>query len=202
FNGVGSFIAPILGGQFILSGIEHSPEELDRMNPVELDSYLQFEADMVKLPYMAIAGAVLFLLLLFVFVKLPEIKDRSSDASSQGRFSFRVFRHNHLLNAVVAQFFYVGAQVGVGSFFIRFAAEVNGMSEKDAAFIWGSLAMVGFMLGRFLGTFLMTYIKPARLLSLFAVINVGLLILALTLSSEAALYSVIATPLFMSIMYP
>jgi len=118
------------------------------------------------------------------------------------KFSASVLRHPHLFWAVIAQFFYVGAQVGVGSFFIRFTRYVVDMPEKRAAFLWGSIAMVGFMVGRFTGTFFMRYIKPAKLLSLYAFVNVLLLTIALTAKGYTAVYAVMASPFFMSIMFP
>jgi len=202
FNGIGSFIAPILGGQFILSGIEYTPEALNAMSSTQLDNYLQSEADSVKIPYLIIAVAVILLLLLFVFIRIPEAKESQEESVNVSSFSINVFRHKHFSAAVVTQFFYIIAQVGVGSFFIRYSKEVSGMNEKDAAFFWGSVAMVGFMAGRFLGTFLMKYIKPSKLLALFALINVVLLTVALNTSGNIALYAVVATPFFMSIMYP
>jgi len=113
-----------------------------------------------------------------------------------------VFKHHHVKWAVIAQFFYVGAQVGVGSFFIRFARFVMDMPEKQAAFRLGSIAMVGFMVGRFTGTFMMRYIKPARLLSLYALINVLLLTVGVLAKGEIAVDAVMAVPFFMSIMFP
>lgn len=203
FNGVGSFIAPILGGQFILSGIEYTPEELHKMSPADLNQYLQFEADTIKGPYLIIAGAVIVLLLLFVIIRIPEVKeDDNQEDDVKSTFSIRVFRHRHFSWAVVTQFFYIAAQVGVGSFFIRYAKQVSDMNEKNAAFFWGSVAMVGFMAGRFLGTFLMNYIKASKLLAIYSVINIMLLIVALSASGDAALYALVATPFFMSIMYP
>ncbi len=205
FNGVGSFIAPIIGGKFILSGIEHSKAELQGMSADQLHAYLQSEANTVKLPYLVIAGVVVLLMILFLFTHIPDVKEDDSEAHSHSPgtdFSVRVLRHRHLLWAVIAQFFYVGAQVGVGSFFIRYARFVAAMNEKDAAYLWGSVAMVGFMAGRFTGTFFMRFIKPARLLAIYALINILLLLLALTTHGNVALYSVMAIPFFMSIMYP
>lgn len=203
FNGVGAFLAPIIGGQIILSGIEYSNEQLQAMDPVQLNNYLQSEADTVKMPYTIIAAVVLLLIVLFLFTKLPEVKaDESEEGSTSPKFSLRVLRHRHLSMAVIAQLFYVGAQVGVGSFFIRYARFVANINEKDAAFAFGSIAMVGFMVGRFVGTFLMKYIKPAKLLSIYAAINVLLLIVAITAKGNIALYSVMAIPFFMSIMFP
>jgi FHS family L-fucose permease-like MFS transporter len=203
FNGVGSFIAPILGGQFILSGIEYTPEELNSMSPTALNQYLQFEANTIKGPYLIIAGVVIVLLLLFVFIRIPEVKeDDQQEGEVKSTFSIKVFRHRHFSWAVISQFFYVAAQVGVGSFFIRYAKEVSDMNERSAAFFWGSVAMVGFMVGRFFGTFLMNYIKASKLLAIYSVINIALLIIALSTSGNTALYALVATPFFMSIMYP
>lgn len=203
FNGVGAFLAPIIGGQVILSGIEHTPEELKSMTATQLNQYLQYEADTVKIPYMIIAAVVVLLILLFLVVKLPEVKEDDSELhGAPSKFSLKVLRHPHLSTAVLAQLFYVGTQVGIGTYFIRYARFVADINEKDAAFLWGSIAMVGFMAGRFVGTFLMRYIKGARLLSIYAIISIVLLILAVTLEGKAALYSLTAIPFFMSIMFP
>lgn len=199
FNGVGAFIAPIIGGQIILSGIEHTKEELQQMTPVQLNEYLNFEASTVKIPYLVIGGVVLLLLAVFFFSKLPEIKENNENAAA--KFSFRVFRHVHLKWSVIAQFFYVGAQVCVGSFFIRYSKYVGDVPEKIAA-NWWFIAMVGFMLGRFSGTFLMKYIKPAKLLLIYSVLSVLLLIVALLFKGTIAVYAVMLIPFFMSIMFP
>jgi FHS family L-fucose permease-like MFS transporter len=201
FNGVGAFVAPLIGGLFILSGIEHTPEELHNMSATQLNNYLQFEADTVKIPYLVIAAVVILVGILFVFTRLPDFKEKETDAHST-QFSLKIFRYSHVKWAVIAQFFYVGAQVCVGSFFIRYTRFVVDMPEKQAAFWWGSIAMVGFMVGRFTGTFLMRFIKPAKLLSLYAAINIILLFIALTTKGYIAVYAVIAVPFFMSIMFP
>lgn len=200
FNGIGAFIAPIIGGEVILSGIEHTNEELQKMDPATLSAYLNGEAATVKIPYLVIGAIVLVLLALFFFTKLPEIKEQ--EAGSPSKFSLSVFRHKHLTWAVIAQFFYVGAQTGVGSFFIRFARYTEEIPEKRAAFIWGSIAMVGFMIGRFSGTFLMKYIRPAKLLGIYAIINMFLLTIAIFAKGNVAVYAVMAVPFFMSIMFP
>lgn len=203
FNGLGSFIAPIIGGKFILTGIEHTADQLKQMSPLQFDSYLQSEADTVKMPYLIIGGAVVLLIILFVFTKIPEISSNADDIHTPGTdFSVKVLRHSHFRWSVIAQFFYVGAQVGVGSFFIRYAKYVAAVNEKQAAFLWGGIAMVGFMAGRFIGTYLMRYVKPPVLLSIYAAVNIALLLLALNASGQVALYAVIAVPFFMSIMYP
>src|SRR5258708_1799895 len=202
FNGLGAMVAPLIGTNFILSGIEHTPRELELMKASgQLNGYLQSEANTVKLPYLVIASIVILVGIFFLFTRLPEVKEPDADAHGT-EFSFRIFRFSHVKWAVIAQFFYVGAQVGVGSFFIRFSRFVTGMPEKEAGHLWAYIAMVGFMAGRFLGTFFMRYIKPATLLSLYACINITLLTIALTIKGPVAVYAVMATPFFMSIMFP
>jgi FHS family L-fucose permease-like MFS transporter len=202
FNGLGAVIAPILGGQFILSGIEHTKEELQQMKiSGQLNAYLQSEANTVKIPALVMACVILVVWLLFYFTKFPEVKEPDADAEPN-KFSASVLRHSHLRWAVIAQFFYVGAQVGVGSFFVRFSRYVIDMPEKETAFRWGYIAMAGFMVGRFTGTFFMRYIQPAKLLSIYALINIALLALAVTAKGNLAVYAVMASPFFMSIMFP
>lgn len=203
FNGLGSFIAPIIGGQFILTGIEYSGEQMKNMSVSDINTYLQAEADTVKMPYLIIGIAVLTLIVLFALTRLPDVSPDNNDTHTPtGKFSMKVLRHRHLRWAVIAQFFYVGAQVGVGSFFIRYAKHVADVKEKEAAVLWGALAMVGFMVGRFIGTFLMRYVSPSRLLSIYTLICIVLLAIALSASGQVALYAVIAVPFFMSIMFP
>lgn len=204
FNGVGAFVAPIIGGKFILSGIEHSSAELGQMQSSgTLDAYLQTEADTIKLPYLVIAACVFILTVVFYIVKLPEGEDATGNGEpADEKFSLSIMKNPQVRNAVIAQFFYVGAQVCVGSFFIRFARYVMEMPEKDAAYWWGSIAMVGFMVGRFTGTFLMRYIAAARLLLIYSVINVVLLAVGTFLQGPIAVYCIMASPFFMSIMFP
>ncbi|HEX6846215.1 MAG TPA: L-fucose:H+ symporter permease [Chitinophagaceae bacterium] len=202
FNGVGAFVAPIIGGMFILSGVEHTDEELNQMAANgTLNAYLQSEADTVKIPYLVIAAIVVLVTIGFLFTKLPDVKEADAADAHTG-FSLRVLRHSHTKWAVIAQFFYVGAQVGVGSFFIRYSKQVMDLPEKQAAYWWGYIAMVGFMAGRFIGTFLMKYIKPQTLLSIYALINILLLIIALNTSGNISVYAIMAVPFFMSIMFP
>jgi FHS family L-fucose permease-like MFS transporter len=147
------------------------------------------------------ACVILVVWLLFYFTKFPEVKEPDADAEPD-KFSASVLRHSHLRWAVIAQFFYVGAQVGVGSFFVRFSKYVIDMPEKETAFRWGYIAMAGFMVGRFTGTFFMRYIQPAKLLSIYALVNIVLLAIAVTAKGNLAVDAVMASPFFMSIMFP
>ena len=156
FNAAGAVLIALLGSRFILSGIEHTPAELAAMNSAQLLAYRVSEANMVKTPYLVITGVFLFVALLIFLTKLPEIRETSmegletSDAKLSGTFAFP-----HLVKGVIAQFFYVGAQVGVASFIIRFTEfTLPGTHEKAAAhYLQAHLA--GFMIGRFAGSAIM-----------------------------------------------
>jgi MFS transporter, FHS family, L-fucose permease len=201
FNGVGAFLAPIIGGKYILSGIEHTPAELKQMEVSgQLQSYLQSEADTVRIPYLIIAAAVFVLLVLFFASRLPT--GEKVHENTGAKFSFSVLKIPQVKWAVIAQFFYVGAQVGVGSFFVRFARHAMELPEKQAAYWWGYIAMVGFMLGRFAGTFLMKYVRAERLLLFYSLANIVLLIFAVFTYGRIAVYTLMAVPFFMSIMFP
>ncbi|HEV3327449.1 MAG TPA: L-fucose:H+ symporter permease [Puia sp.] len=200
FNGLGAAVVPYLGSTFILSGIEHSKGELASMQAHgELAAYLQQEANSIKPLYMVMAGVLILVAIAFIFTKLPEVKD--TEGAHGTEFSFRVLRLPHVRWAVIAEFFYVGAQVGVTSFLVRFSRYTANIGEKDAGNLL-ALAMVGFMAGRFLGTFFMRYIQPAKLLSLYAVINIGLLLVVLTAHGRIAVYALMSIPFFLSIMFP
>lgn len=200
FNGVGAFIGPVIGAKFILSGTEYTEAQMNAMPAAELQQYLATEAAAVKMPYMIIGIVVLLVAVLFIFTKMPDVKEEESGGNSAQEGS--IFKHRHLIAAIVTQFFYVGAQVGVNAFFIRFAKYAGGMPEKEAAYLLGAVAGLGFMIGRFVGTFLMRFMKPQVLLSLYALLNLVLIGIAMTVKGDVAVWAVLAVPFFMSIMFP
>ncbi|MET0299731.1 MAG: L-fucose:H+ symporter permease [Flavitalea sp.] len=202
FNGVGAVVAPLIGSMVILSGVEHTPAELQAMSPEALNAYLDHEAGTVKLPYMIIAAVVLVVTIGFFVTKLPEISEADADGGHTGGFSFSVLRHSHVRSAVIALFFYMGVQAGIGSFIVRFSKFVADIPEKEAGVLWGIIAMGGFMVGRFAGTYLMRFLKPARLLAIYALICMVLVITAMATSGRVAVYSIMAVPFFYSIMFP
>lgn len=198
FNGFGAFIAPYAGGLWILSGVEHSSQELAELKPEELNQYLQWEADAVRLPYFIIGITVLAVAILIWRTSMPEY---SIGRKSSGSGILKAVAHRQLKWGVVAQFFYVGAQVCVTSFFIRFAKHASDIPEKQAAF-WLSMAMLGFMAGRFAGTFFMKYVSANKLLTAYSVICMVLLAVASTQSGESAVWAILLVPFFESIMFP
>ncbi|WP_278553584.1 L-fucose:H+ symporter permease [Elizabethkingia bruuniana] len=198
FNGLAAFIAPIVGGKYILSEQSMTDSQLKALPPHELSAYIAQEAASVKGPYLVLGVIIVIVMLLFVFTKLPDIKHE--DDGDKSKIS-HAWRHKHLRWAVVAQFFYVGAQVCVLSFFIRFVVVSAGITEKNAAFYSG-LAGLAFMVGRFVGTFFMKYVKPNKLLMIYAVLSMLLTLIAVFGKGDITIYALIGVAFFMSIMFP
>ena len=200
FNGLGGVLAPIIGGILIFSGIEHSAETLAAMSPGELAAYRASEAATVRLPYFLLAVAAAGVLIAVLFTRLPEGR---SDGDMPLRAQFKsLLGRRELVGAVIAQFFYVGAQVGVWSYFIDFVKDVAPqISERDAAFML-SISLVLFMIGRFAGTALMSRVSPTLLLGFYAAANVVLCAIAASGSGWLAIGALMLTSFFMSIMFP
>ena len=110
-------------------------------------------------------------------------------------------RHRHLSWAVVAQFFYVGAQVCVTSFFIRMAKQGGGFDEKTAGYYLGLYGLL-FMGGRFVGTILLRYIASHKLLTVYAILSTLLCVVAILGKGAYVVYCLGAIGFFMSIMFP
>ena len=144
------------------------------MTPDALNAYRVSEAAAVRVPYIGLAAIVTLLAIGIYFTKFPKIEEPANDASSViGKSTGSIWAKRQLPWAVIAQFFYVGAQVGIWSYFINFAQELGGVGEKTGANYLG-FSLMGFMIGRFIGTFLMRFVKPNRLLSFYAIICAAL----------------------------
>ena len=201
FYGVGAILGPVIGGLFIFSGVEHNPAALAAMPDAQRSAWRASEAAAVQGPYVAIGVAVCLLAVLIARTRFPPI-ERPLSERSDVRPLWAVLRHRRLVAAVAAQFFYVGAQVGVWSFFIDFAkSQAPQLIERNVAFLLsGSLGML--MIGRFSGAFLQSRIAPAKLLAIYGVANVALCAAAVVLNGELAVGALWLTSFFMSIMFP
>ena len=200
FNGLGAFIAAFFLSKVILSGREISDEVLSQMSAVDANALLTNEAKSVQMPYLIIGFVLLAVAIIFMATRFPtEQKEVVSDNSNNKKFN--LFQHKNLLLGIAAQFFYVGAQVCISSFFIRYANYAAGLGELDAATYLGFLLM-GFMIGRYVGTFLMQYIQPAKLLAIYSIANIILLAVIVFVGGKVSIYALIGVEFFMSIMFP
>lgn len=202
-NSLGTTLAPLFGGLLILSNVVKNPEQLAALAPAERLIYDTQQAQAVQFPYIGLA-MVLFLLALFVWLfRLPALSE-ATDQADHGHHGYTdVLRHPHVLFGVLGIFFYVGAEVSIGSFMVNYLSmpDIGHISEQQAsryvAWYWG-----GAMIGRFVGSALMAKFSPRKLLAAFASINALLVLTTMLTSGGTAMYSIIAIGLFNSIMFP
>ncbi len=200
FNGVGAITAPLIGGLFIFSGVEHSPEQLDAMSTQAVESYRIAEAQQVQIPYVIISVVLVGLALAIAFTRFPSAKFVHNKVSSSS-FS-AIFQHKSFVGALLGQFFYVGAQIGIWSYFIDFAIELTPQTTEKMAAYYLSASLFTFMMGRFVGTYLMKFIDPRVLLARYTLICIFLVIIATATSGIVAVIALAITSFFMSIMFP
>jgi FHS family L-fucose permease-like MFS transporter len=200
FNGLAAFIAPAFVGPMILSDKNYTQTQIEAMTPAVKHAYLVSEADSVKMPYLILGLIILAVAIIFYFTNMPDVKDEDVEGEDGASFA-GALKSMRLRWGILAQFFYVGAQVCVGSFFIKMATSSSGIDEDSAAKYLGFFGLA-FMLGRFFGTFLMQYINPRKLLIIYTIINIALTIIAITGSGMIVVYCLIALAFFMSIMFP
>src|SRR6266436_3647213 len=147
FNAVGAVVTPFIGAAFILSALEYSREQLTTMTSPEMAMYRTAVVSTVRMPYLVIAALFLAYAAVIFLSQLPEVgaADGAVKQESTGEELRDIWRYGHLVKGVIAQFFYVGAQIGVGSFVIRLAQHsIPGMPQKDASF-YLKLHLIGLL---------------------------------------------------------
>jgi MFS transporter, FHS family, L-fucose permease len=202
FNPLGSITGVLIGQHFIFSGVEITSPQLAGMSANARAAYFASQSAAVPGPYLVIGVVVLVWMLLIGLVPLPSAAGQGAGNPARGARIRELLRNKNLLLAIVAQFFYVGAQVGIWSYLIRYAQQtLPGTSERNAADFL-TVALVMFMIGRFAGTALMRYLPPARLLAIFASVAFALVTVALIMPGRVGTDALVATAFFMSIMFP
>ena len=198
FNGLAVALAPAIGARVILTK-GYTEEQLANMSDSVKKVALATEAYSVKTPYTILGIVLLVIAILFYFIQLPDIRNKA--VGNVKASLLKTFRHKHLSWAVVAQFFYIGAQVCVLSLFILYATQVTNISEVQAADYLG-MGGLAFLIGRFLGTALMKVVPPNKLLTLYAIVSALLCIVAISGKGTITIYALIGICFFMSIMFP
>jgi len=197
FNSLGTAVAPVFGGMLILG---QSAGGTAANGTILTQSQRMADALAVRIPYVGIALLLFALAVVVAIWRLPKL---SADAVPDDLVSDSVFRHRRLVLGIGAIFFYVGAEIAIGSFLISYisGAGVGNMSQAAAAF-YVTLFWSGAMAGRFVGSAIMRVIAPATLLSLSALSATALILLSITTTGPIALWSIVLVGLMNSIMFP
>ncbi|MDE5602380.1 MAG: sugar MFS transporter [Helicobacter sp.] len=201
FNSLGTTLGPLFGSAFILANIAENATKIE-------------EAQSVQIPYLGIAGVLILLAVVVYLLKLPDVRERAQQISEEnhdGKTS--IFEYSHLVLGAAAIFFYVGAEVSIGSYLVLTMKDVMDIEEiiggKYIAYYWG-----GAMVGRFLGSAIMTTIAPNKCLAFNAIMSIVLIIIAIAfgqninfedggdISKKITMVALLAIGLFNSIMFP
>jgi FHS family L-fucose permease-like MFS transporter len=210
FNGLGWILGPLMGGLFIFgTEAKEGAEKFDSL---------------VK-PYMWVGGIVVVVAIIFMIIKLPEIKETSETESAENPPMRNLLKHPGFVVAVIAQFLYVAAQTGTNSFFINYVTDaipdlktpIGGMmqnmglfgevfmprnQEQAASLILAIGGMGAFWIGRLSGSYLMKFVAPQRLLAVYAVVNTLLVFLVIIDMGWLSVIALFSTYFFMSVMFP
>lgn len=218
FNGISLILGPVIGSLFIFSKKEYTPEVLATMTAEQIQAARVEEALSVQGPYLAVAAIVAAVAVLFALIKMPEVG--RAEEQAEGRVSiWSLFgRYRHLKLGVFAQFANVGAQATLWGYFVDFKLDfakdehlgivqtiyrfTESMTPEQIAGFHASFALVLFMLGRFLGTYLMSKMEAKKVLIYYTVAAVALVALAFISGGFIAILCLMLTYFCQSIMFP
>ena len=202
FNPLGSILGVLVGTIFIFSGVELNERQIAAMQAAHTyEAYLRRETLRVVNPYLVLGAVAFFLAFLIWRTKFPAVAGEESTAEGNHGHFRDLLSYPHFLLAILAQFMYVGAQVGTWSYFIQYVQDSTHQPEKVAGyFLTGTLAAFGVV--RFSSSALMKYVKPGRLMGVYSVINVALLAVGILHPGWTGLWAIFTTSFFMSVMYP
>src|SRR5215469_2346133 len=203
FNPLGAITGVLIGTVFIFSGVELNPAQIASMRLAgTYDAYLRHETMRVIAPYLTLGAVVIAWAVLILATKFPEVATAGSSGADEPHGSYRkLLRYPHFILAVVAQFCYVGAQVGTWSWFIQYVQDYTHLPEKTAGYLLtGTLA--GFGVRRIISSYLMKRVRPDTMMGLFALANIGLLAVGILYPGWTGMWAVWLTSFFMSIMFP
>jgi FHS family L-fucose permease-like MFS transporter len=205
FNSLGTTLAPFFGSVLILRGVDLSAEKVNQLSNAARIAYHQNEASSVRMPYIGIGLTLILVAVAIAIFKLPKIQatqefrpmgDTSNPMGS-------VFAHRNLVLGVVAIFLYVGAEVSIGSYLIKYFVQpdTGNLSIKTAAnyvaFYWG-----GAMIGRFIGAGVLQKVKTSSAVGFVAIMACLLTVVSIFSFGSIAVWSILLVGLFNSIMFP
>jgi MFS transporter, FHS family, L-fucose permease len=191
FNSLGGTLAPLFAGAFILT----DPNKVETQAAV---------ANTVRGPYIAIAGALLILGLAVAFSHLPPVtatQEFRPGKEGDAVLSRSIWSYRHTVFGALGIFFYVGVEVGLASIAVNYF-KTQGMSSLKTASFLVSLYWFGALIGRLLGSWMLTKVKAGKLLGVFGFAATAMIIISMLSSGEVAIWSLVLCGFLNSIMFP
>lgn len=196
---MGATIGPFIGSQFLLHATDASLTTIKKYNSSQLNLYLNSEAQLVKIPYLSLGALFVFIALVLSFVKLPTIQEENRITQ---RFR-SILKFKHTILGSIGVFCYLGAEVGIVSFMIRYAkaSGIIDLTEQSAA-LFITLYMALVLIGRLAGAYVLRKFNPTIVLLMCSLASIGLIIASIFSSGSISIYSLSLVGLFTSVMYP
>ncbi len=200
FNSLGTAVGPLIGGKLILSTTAKSNEQLQALSAQALQAYKVDQASSVKMPYILIALLLIAIAVVIYFLHLPAIPEAQKKGHTPG---LSLWKYRHLVLGVVGIFVYVGAEVAIGTFLIKYfqLREIGNLPELQGAklvfYYWFSA-----MIGRFIGSAILQKVKAGTMLGIAAFCACALVLTSMFTSGHVAMASIILVGFFNSIMFP
>lgn len=221
FNGLSTILGPVIGGFFIFSEKEYSKDLLNSMPLAEAEAIRVSHANSVQLPYIIIGAIVLFIAILFMLTKMPEVStsEESSKLEKSADVSISdIIKNKHLVLGIIAQFLNIGAQVSIWGNFVDIKLDLaknsnlwivnqiyqvtETMSPTQIASFHASFAFLLFMVGRFVGTYFMGKFASNKVLGYYSIGAVISMLIAIFGGGIFAVVALMMVYFFQSIMFP
>jgi len=208
FNPIGSITGMFVAKTFIQARLDPADTASRQLlSSAEFEAVKMSDLHILSSPYIVIGIVIIMMFILIAAVKMP----RNADSNKSINFIptlKRIFSIPRYREGVIAQFFYVGAQIMCWTFIVHYGTRYfmsQGMGEQEAEVLsqqYNIVAMAIFIVSRFVSTFLMRYVRPGRLLMIFAI--GGFVSIAGVIFSQGifGMYCLVATSAFMSLMFP
>ena len=210
FNPVGSLTGMVVAMNFIqarLSPLDTAQRAL--LDDAEFEALKQSDLGVLVHPYAMLGVVIVVLLVIMLLVPVPVVRNTSREKRSPLWPAVkRLWANKSYRSGVVAQFFYVGAQITCWTFIIQYGTRVfmaEGMGEQAAEVLsqrYNIVAMVLFCVMRFVGVYLMKYVKPGRLMAILAAIAILLLVGVIVVGGRTGMCCLVAVSACMSVMFP
>lgn len=209
FNPIGSLIGMIVAQQFVISALRSDDKNeageliYDGLSSSAKAVIRENDLSIISVPYIILGVVVLCIMAIILFIKIPKSVD--GDKMSISDSFKKLFSNKNYIFGVIAQAFYVGAQIMCWTYIFQYVDNINeGLPANEAltATWYNVAAMVIFLTGRWIGTALMKTLNPSRVLLLFGLGGVLFSAGAILLQGQVGLYSLVSISLFMSIMFP
>jgi FHS family L-fucose permease-like MFS transporter len=205
FNPIGSLMGMLVAKNFILAKLDAADETtrqaLRDTSPEQFAAIQQHDLDVIIGPYMILGVVVLAALVVFAIVKLPKSKGEDDTSLHLGATLKRLCANRKYIEGVLAQAFYVGAQIMCWTFIIQYASNELGMAKATAQG-YNMVAMIIFVSSRFICTFLLKYFSPGGLLMSLSSVAFALVGGTIFVQGMVGLYCLVGVSACMSLMFP